>query len=93
MKVFNIHPSQQSNAATTRQITYLGVLKMISEKTIDKCYEAASEFFVKHEKQTEVRYLIDEVTVIAKRTGSNVKMHIFSQFNARFKYGTWEFDI
>ena len=28
MKVFNIHPSQQNNAATTRQITYLGVLKM-----------------------------------------------------------------
>ena len=74
MKVFNMHPSQQNNAATTRQITY-------------------SEFFVKHEKQTEVRYLIDGVTVIAKRTGSNVKMHIFSQFNARFKYGTWEFDI
>ena len=66
---------------------------MISEKTIDKCYEAASEFFVKHDKKTEVRYLIDGVTVIAKRTGSNVKMHIFSQFNARFKYGTWEFDI
>ena len=66
---------------------------MISEKTIDKCYEAANEFFVKHEKQTEVGYLIDGVTVIAKRTGSNVKMHIFSQFNARFKYGTWEFNI
>ena len=28
MKVFNIHSSQQNNAATTRQITYLGVLKM-----------------------------------------------------------------
>ena len=28
MKVLNIHPSQQNNAATTRQITYLGVLKM-----------------------------------------------------------------
>ena len=28
MGSFNIHSSQQSNAATTRQITYLGVLKM-----------------------------------------------------------------
>ena len=66
---------------------------MISEKTIDKCYEAASEFFVKYDKKTEIRYLIDEVVVIAKRKGSNVQMHIFSQFNARLKYGTWEFNI
>ena len=66
---------------------------MISEKTLDKCYDAANSFFVKHDKQTEIRYLIDEVVVIAKRQGSNVKMHIFSQFNPRFKYGTWEFKI
>ena len=37
--------------------------------------------------------VIDEVVVIAKRKDSNVQMHIFSQFNARFKYGTWEFNI
>ena len=66
---------------------------MISEKTLDKCYEAAHEYFVKYDKQTEIRYLIDEVTVIAKRQGNNVKMHIFSRFNARVKYGTWTFDI
>ena len=65
----------------------------ISERTLDKCYEAGHEFFVKHDKQTEIRYLIDNVVVIAKRQGSNVKMHIFSQFNPRFKYGTWQFDI
>ena len=66
---------------------------MISDKTIDKCYDAAKEFFVKHDKKTEIRYLIDGVVVIAKRKDSNVQMHIFSRFNARFKYGTWEFNI
>ena len=65
----------------------------ISDKTIDKCYEAANEYFINNSNQKEIRYLINEVVVIAKRKGSNVQMHIFSQFNARLKYGTWEFNI
>ena len=65
----------------------------IQDKQIDIIVEEINGYFnLSHNKnQKELRARFGDLNVIAKRVGSKIYLHIFSAFNARYKYGVWEF--